>query len=82
LLEGLSSEALSEWIAFDNLYGLPDVYFMTGMICSLLANVFGSKGTKATPADFIPYFREKPRQTTADHRAVFQALADPKPDLT
>lgn len=51
----LGSDELSGWIAFERLYGLPDLFFLAGRLGPLLASLFGGSGVG--PADVVPYFR-------------------------
>jgi hypothetical protein len=52
LLEGLDSEELSEWMAYDRLDRIPDPYWIAGMITANLFNAL--TGGKAKIDDFIP----------------------------
>ena len=73
LLERTDSRELSEWLAFDSAYGLPDIYFLTGQLCTTIARVFGGK---CRPEDFVPFFRRAPREQSAtEQNAIMQAIA-------
>jgi len=50
----MSSAELSEWIAFDRLYGLPDSYFVAGTICAALDSLMAEKPRPVSA--FVPYF--------------------------
>jgi hypothetical protein len=56
---GMDSAELSEWIAFDNVYGIPDGYFVAGQVCALMEALVTGKGH---PADHVPYFRPTGRK--------------------
>jgi hypothetical protein len=56
---------------------MPDLYFATGQICAVLASVMGDGKRPVSPCDFVPYLAAlRPRQTPADHAAMFRALAE------
>ena len=76
-LERMGSDELSEWQAYESLYGLPDIYFAVGQICAAVAAPHTPKGrTPATPMDFVPYFESlRPKQTVSDMKTRFAALA-------
>jgi hypothetical protein len=50
----MSSAELSEWLAFESIYGIPDVYFQTAAICSTLDSVWREHPRKIH--EVIPYF--------------------------
>jgi hypothetical protein len=56
LEERLGSDELAGWLAFERVYGLPDLYFATGQICATVAGSLGGNAN-ATPGDFVPYFK-------------------------
>ncbi len=47
-----SSRELAEWMAYDRIEPLHDPYWIGGMICATMANLWGSKRYDA--ADFMP----------------------------
>ena len=58
MLARMSSEELSEWMAFDRLepIGWARVDLVGGLLCSLLANQHRKRGSKAfKPGDFMPF---------------------------
>lgn len=68
----MSSEELTRWVAFDNVYGFPDIYFAVAQICSAVLRPWRKK--PADPGEFVPFFapqRPKRKQTVADHMAFF-----------
>lgn len=74
----MSSEEVTRWIAFDNLYGFPDVYFAVAQICSAVSRPFSKKPPK--PSEFVPFFapqRGRTKQTVADHKAFFLPFLKP-----
>ena len=49
------SVELSEWIAYDKYYHLPDEYWLAGLIASTIANANRAKGQKPYEVkDFMP----------------------------
>lgn len=50
----MDSAELSEWLAFDNLYNLPDEFFLAEVLSQVVARV---SGNRTRPGDFVPYFR-------------------------
>ena len=68
-------------MAFEAVYGLPDIYFMTSQICMILASVFGDGKKKYHPGDFVPYFEdsdgEQPQQgqSVGQMMSIFEGLA-------
>jgi hypothetical protein len=76
LHERLDSVELSEWLAFDCEYGLPDAYFATAQ----LGKAVMAPWAKSPPAasDFVPFFEPQApaRQSTAQHKAFFLKLAE------
>lgn len=55
LLARCDSAELSEWLAFDNSFGIPDGYTVAGVVAPAIANAYGAKPALSA-ADFIPYF--------------------------
>jgi hypothetical protein len=72
----ITSAELTEWLAFEQEYGLPDAFFAAGVVAPASANAFGGK-TRAS--DFIPYYaaeasdrkRAKGRMSSAEMLANF-----------
>lgn len=52
----MSSNELSEWMAFDRIYPLPDPYRVGGILASTMVNLWSKE--KVSEEDFIP--RRKP----------------------
>jgi hypothetical protein len=75
--ESMSSPEFTAWQAFDNLYGYPDIYFMTARICHAALAPYSTKPPKAW--DYVPYFApERPRtapQTVKDHKAIMRSIS-------
>lgn len=61
----MSSAELTEWVAFDREYTLPDAYFVAGQICATLAG--------RSPADYVPFFKP-PKSTRPQTAAEQQAI--------
>lgn len=74
LLESVDSEELSEWLAFDCEYGLPDAYFQTAQLGRAALAPWANKAPDA--GDFVPFFAPQRRvQSVSEHKAHFAALA-------
>jgi len=73
----MSAPELAELMAFDSLYGFPDIYFLAGLICSTLEGLWSEKPRKI--GEIIPYFGEgfQP-STTADMFQKIKAMAQRK----
>ena len=74
----LSATELEFWAAFEELYGLPDTYFATGMICTAIVRAIAG-GKDVHPRDFVPYLRAaddqaREPQTPAEGRAVLRGI--------
>ncbi len=72
----MDSAELSEWLAYHQLEPIPDPNWHTGLIASLMVNLWSKSKTR--PEDFIPRARRlksRPVQTPAEQLARFQALA-------
>lgn len=76
-VEALGSDEISEWMAFDAEYGLPDEYFAVAQTCTLMNNLWSKKAAEA--GDFVPYFRRARRQTVAEAKAIVMAMAGHRP---
>lgn len=71
----MDSAEFAEWLAFEQAYGIPDGYFVTGQVCSVVANAFAGAGLG--PEAFVPYFRRPRReQTPEEARAIVRAHLD------
>ena len=66
MLDRADSAELSDWLAYEQVYGLPDAYFIAGTLAPLLA--VPPKGERLTAADFVPYFDAVRRQARARDR--------------
>ncbi len=76
MLAKMSSEELSEWIAFDRLepIGWARVDLVGGLLCSLIANQNRKRGSKAfKPGDFMP-FLERETLDISDPDALMTAF--------
>jgi hypothetical protein len=70
----MSSAELAEWIAFDQLYGFPDLYFQTALICSTLEGLWSEKPRKID--QIVPYFGAgKPPMSGDDMAARMMMMA-------
>lgn len=73
LLAEIDSRELSEWLAFDRIEPLPDPYWMTGMVCSTLANLWAKR--RYQPEDFMPRAGPRRREQSPDEgRAILDAM--------
>jgi hypothetical protein len=52
--DSMSSPDLAELMAFDGLYGYPDIYFLAGLICSTLEGLWSEKPRRID--QIIPFF--------------------------
>jgi hypothetical protein len=50
----MSSKELAGWIAFENLYGFPDLFWSTTLICSTLEGLWSEHPRSV--AQICPYF--------------------------
>ena len=70
----MSSPELAELIAFDALYGFPDVYFLAAVVCSTLEGLWSSKPRPVGAV--VPYFADgRPAQTGEDMAARLMMMA-------
>jgi hypothetical protein len=76
LLIRMSSDEISEWIAFNQLHPLPNPWLQTGQICSTVANCSLAKLKKPVSAeDFMPQYKEVKKSNPASVvRAMWNAL--------
>jgi hypothetical protein len=73
LLDSMDSAELSEWLAFDRAYTLPDDYFLAGVLGPAVTAPY-AKGEPPGPGDFVPFFRPPSReQSWEDQRAIVHA---------
>lgn len=72
--EQMDSAEVSEWLAFDVLYGLGDGQNVIGQLGPALAAPWSKRPVSA--GDFAPYFKpDSPTQSTASMHARFAAFA-------
>lgn len=70
----MSSAELSEWVAFDEEYGLPDAYFLA--LTLGIATLRPWTDRPIRPQDIVPYFAPpRKQQTVADHKRLFSGFA-------
>ena len=80
MLEQMSSREVTEWLAYDRLYGLPDWRddFRVAAMCALLANInrdAKKKPSAYSPADFMPDFGvEKEPQSEERQMAIMKQV--------
>ena len=84
LLSECDSEELSEWLAYEKVYGLSDGNFVAGVVAAAIANhaPFTKRKEAATAADFVPLFATAPRrrrQTPEEMRRNLAAFGGGKP---
>ncbi len=78
LLARMDSRELSEWLAYDRIEPLHDPYWVGGMICATMANLWASK--RYGPADFMPAARagaaemQSPEEGIARMNALVAAM--------
>jgi hypothetical protein len=63
LLERIDSRELSEWLAYFKIEPLPDPFWIGGLQCSTLVNLWSKSRT--TPEDFMPRAAGTPPVDTA-----------------
>ena len=70
----MDSAELSEWLAFEQAYGIPDAYFITAQVCTTVARIMGAK---VDGGDFVPYFRKDARRRMSGDEmfSLFKAFA-------
>ncbi len=70
----LTSPELAELIAFDNLYGFPDIYFLAALVCSTLEGLWSDQ---PRPIDrIVPYFASgRPAQSGDDMAARMMIIS-------
>jgi hypothetical protein len=70
----LSSTDIAELVAFDNLYGFPDIYFLAALICSTLEGLWS---TRPRPIDkILPYFAAgRPGQSVEEMAARVRMMS-------
>jgi hypothetical protein len=73
LLEEIDSVELSEWLAYDRIEPLPDLWAMHGQLASLVHNAW-FKGRSRGPEDFIPARRERREQSPQEQMAIVDRL--------
>jgi hypothetical protein len=68
----MDSHELSEWLAYDQVDGVPDAYWICGKLCQTIVGSFAGKKTQVD--DFIP--RERPvRIVSGDSaKAIMQGV--------
>lgn len=64
LLAEMDSAELSEWLAFNSEYNLPDGFFVAATTSMAVARSIG--GSKVEAGDFAPIFRVPAREQTAE----------------
>lgn len=70
--ESMSAEELTDWIALDRVWPLPDPWRQAGTIAAVIANSL-TKGRRWKPEDFIP--RARPPQKRMSNAQIQAALA-------
>lgn len=78
LLERFSSTELTEWMAYENVYGPigpARADLQAGVVASTIANVNrGKRGKSYAPSDFVIQWDGKPAQTPEEQLAIVRAL--------
>lgn len=62
LLETIDGSELQAWQLYDQVIGLPDSYWETGLICATIVNVMGNPDRPCRPEDFIPRIYDEPQE--------------------
>ena len=78
MLDSIPSDMLTEWIAYFRIdpFGEERADLRAGIIASTVANAFRSRGRSARPADFMPRFEPKRKQSMADMRKVWESFCE------
>lgn len=71
LLDRMDSQELSEWLAFDNVEGIPDPHYGPAVVASTIANAHGAR---TSIADFYPVQPETPPQSIEEQKAALYAV--------
>lgn len=73
----MGSDELSEWVAFEQEYGLPDVYFAVAQLSKAVLAPWAREPVRSE--DFVPYFAPPRRkQTVAEMKARFAGFGVPQ----
>ena len=78
MLATMPSRTLTEWMAYYEVepFGQERADLRSGIVASTVANVFGGKGQRSKPSDFMPRFdSNKPQQSVEQMQQVFRAFA-------
>ncbi|GGQ07796.1 hypothetical protein BKA00_007432 [Actinomadura coerulea] len=77
LLERVSSRELSEWMAYERVagpLGFDRADVQSAIVAATVANANRGKGKPLTPADFVPKWDRKPKQTVEEMVQLAYAL--------
>ena len=64
LEQSIDSREVSEWMAYNLLDPIPDSNWQTGLLASLMVNLWSK--TRSKPEDFIPRAKKARRQTVEE----------------
>ena len=68
----MSSAEFGEWLAYEKVYGIPDLFFAVARISRALDVAMIGKSRPAE--EYVPYFWTPPRpQTVAEQRSIVRA---------
>ncbi len=79
----MDADELTDWLAYDQVHGLPDPWLQTGVVAATARNVMTAKGQALRPEEFIPAdragrsARQSPREIRATVRRIAAACPDP-----
>lgn len=66
-LSRVSSAELSGWLAFEETYGIPDGYFVAGLVAQA---IHAANGQAVPVSDLIPYFADSTPLPPDDDAAI------------
>lgn len=75
MLDRMDSRLLSEWMAYFDIFPMPDPWLQTGQLASTMANLWSSRRKRFRPEEFMPERKleggAKPeRQSVRDMMAI------------
>ena len=72
-IESWPSPLVSEWMAYDQIEPIPDSWYQTGIIASMMVNLWSK--TRSRPEDFVPRVRRTRWQSPEQQLAIFRGIA-------
>jgi hypothetical protein len=72
LRERMSSREFSEWIAFDNEFNLPDMFYMVAVIAPMIK---AAAGKSSRAEEFVPYYKQPWKVNPEIYQSAEEGLA-------